>query len=267
MSLTNLAGSHWTAEAFFVASLVTGALSVFFSCAISPAFHGLYGATDIRNFLTRPTKDLNKLNQILASLKAIASPEAQDKDAHIVDDLRRLQSQWRVPSPAAAVMITVPMSLLNISLNAFLIGLGIYLGKVFTAKLIPSYGLGSLIILIVFVVTTLTGISMFYVAQGFKAMEKVSAVELQKLVEATEDELRRLNGHFDESGRSPSRVPEQTEATANLNSSSTSVPIQPRTLTFNRDRSQRLLTELVELQRHILRTTELLVEAVSESPE
>jgi hypothetical protein len=55
ISLTNLTSSHWAVEAFFVASLVTGCLSVFFSCAIGPAFHGLHTAADIKDFLTKPT--------------------------------------------------------------------------------------------------------------------------------------------------------------------------------------------------------------------
>ncbi len=62
LSLTGLEDSHLMVEAFFVASLVTGCLSVFFSCAISPAFHGLHTAEDIKDFLTKPMSLANTRN-------------------------------------------------------------------------------------------------------------------------------------------------------------------------------------------------------------
>jgi hypothetical protein len=79
--------------------------------------------------------------------------------------------RWKTASPYAATMLVAPMILLQISLNAFLIGLEIYLGKVYTSRLIPSYGSGSMGILVSFIVSSLFGLAMFYVAQGLKSTD------------------------------------------------------------------------------------------------
>lgn len=68
-------------------------------------------------------------------------------------------------------MLVVPMTLLNWALNAFLIGLGIYLGKLYTSKLVPSYGKGSLGILISFLISAVVGIGAFYIPQSLKQQE------------------------------------------------------------------------------------------------
>ncbi|KAF2736185.1 hypothetical protein EJ04DRAFT_551426 [Polyplosphaeria fusca] len=143
LSLMRLQDTHWTAEAFFIVSLVTGALSVYFSTALSPAFNGLHSAEDIKDFLTKPAKwrSLTLLNLHLT--------HAEHAQALTADASRKLpqliaEERWKVPSVYAAIMLVVPMTLLNVALNAFLVGLGIYLGKLYTAQLVPSYGSGSL---------------------------------------------------------------------------------------------------------------------------
>lgn len=175
MSLTGLEDSHWAAEGFFVVSLVTGCLSVFFACAISPAFHGLHSAEDIKDFLTKPTQSAN---------------EAEDFDSLVSEYIRRMgvpgqyseiennnfresiqTRRWQVASAYAAIMLVVPMTLLRIALNAFLIGLGIYIGKLYTAKLIPSFGSGSIGILALYLVSALFGIGMYYIARSLKYLE------------------------------------------------------------------------------------------------
>jgi hypothetical protein len=69
------------------------------------------------------------------------------------------------------MILVVPMTLLKMSLNAFLIGLGIYFGKVYTSNLTPSYKTGNLAILIIFVLISTLGIVMRYVPEGFKKAE------------------------------------------------------------------------------------------------
>jgi hypothetical protein len=70
-------------------------------------------------------------------------------------------------------MLVAPMYLHHASLNTFLVGLGIYLGKSFTAKLIPSFGSGSLGILLIYIGTTLISLAIFYVAQSLKYLENL----------------------------------------------------------------------------------------------
>ncbi|KAF2640477.1 hypothetical protein P280DRAFT_543199 [Massarina eburnea CBS 473.64] len=181
LSLTNLESSHWTGTAFFITSLVTGALSVFFSCAVSPAFHGLHSAEDIKDFLTKPTpsnKDVEEADGDNPSLsfRQIASISPSMSAARSVQLRHHFAAtelqKWKAASPHAAVMLVVPMTLLKVALNTFLIGLGIYLGKLCTAKIIPSYGTGSVGILVFYIVSTLSGIAMYYVAQNYKYLER-----------------------------------------------------------------------------------------------
>lgn len=173
--------SHWTAEAFFVVSLVSGALSVFFSCAISPAFHGLHNADAIKDFLAKPTTQMvKKLEGILNS----AENHPRLSQSHLESLKQIYDARWRVPSAYAAIMLTVPMTLLNIALNAFLVGLGIYLGRMYTEDLIPSYGLGSLGILIFFLVTAVLGIGTWYIPQRFKSIEEEPLARYRGLLHA-----------------------------------------------------------------------------------
>ena len=170
MSLTGLEDSHWTAEAFFVASLVTGSLSVYFSCAVSPALNGLHSAEDIKNFLAKPVpaKYASEMAQLLSradQLSPLPAKQREDLEA-IVTKVR-----WKVPSMNSAIMLVMPMTLLNIALSSFLIGLGIYLGKLYTANLIPTYRKGSLGILIFFILTCVFGIGSFFFAQSAKQIE------------------------------------------------------------------------------------------------
>jgi hypothetical protein len=83
------------------------------------------------------------------------------------------QYMGKVASAYSAAMLVTPMYLLNIALGTFLIGLGVYLGKLYTANLNPSYGSDALGILIVYIVVALTGLSVFYVAQSFKYLENL----------------------------------------------------------------------------------------------
>lgn len=78
---------------------------------------------------------------------------------------------WKVASPYAAIMLVVPMTLLSSALNTFLIGMGIYLGKLYTAKLIPSYGNGNLGILLLYLCSALFGIGMYYIPESLKQQE------------------------------------------------------------------------------------------------
>lgn len=183
LSLMRLQDTHWTAEASFIASLVTGALSVYFSTALSPAFNGLHSADDIKDFLTKPAKwrSLTMLN--------IHLTHAEDAQSLVSDTGRKLpqliaEERWKVPSAYAAIMLVVPMTLLNVALNAFLIGLGIYLGKLYTAELVPSYGSGSLGILIIYIATALFGIGMFYTPQISKAIEDIPFERYRSIVHA-----------------------------------------------------------------------------------
>jgi hypothetical protein len=196
LSLTRLDDSHWTAEAFFVISLVTGSLSVFFSCANSPSMHGLHSADDVRDFLTKPSKsvDLTAFNDLLTKIEH--TREVSKETLHPLK-----QYIQKVPSAHSAVMLVIQMYLLNIALSTFLTGLGVYLGKLYTAKLIPSYGSGALGILLIYVITALTGLAVFYVARSFKYLENLPRERYNNLL----DTIRAKSGN-------PAAGDEHTEA-------------------------------------------------------
>ncbi|KAF2714421.1 hypothetical protein K504DRAFT_486341 [Pleomassaria siparia CBS 279.74] len=177
LSLTGLNDAHWTAEAFFVISLVTGALSVFFSCVNSPSLHGLHSADDIRIFLTKPSRsaDLQAMNKLLAKAE-----EDVKIDNYTLQHLRSLN--LKVASANSAVMLVAPMYLLNVALSAFLLGLGIYLGNLYTAKLVPEFGDGALGIFIIYIITTATGLAIFYAARSFKHIENLPRERYQNLL-------------------------------------------------------------------------------------
>lgn len=178
LSLTGLDDSHWTAEAFFVISLVTGALSVFFSCANSPSNHGLHSADDIRDFLTksRRSADRQELNDLLKKAERLVIPS----EDHL-DSLR--EYRWKTTSAYSAVILVVPMYLLNVALSTFLAGLGIYLGKLYTGNLIPSFGSGALGILVIYIGSTLIGLSIFYIARTSKYLEDLPRERYQSLLD------------------------------------------------------------------------------------
>ncbi|KAF2465770.1 uncharacterized protein BDR25DRAFT_345946 [Lindgomyces ingoldianus] len=170
LSLTRLEDSHWTVEAFYVVSLVTGALSVYFACVLSPALHGLHNANDIRDFLTVPAPrwTSQRINTLLTKVETSANHASDD-----VSDLRTEFSQhrWKIASAYSAMILIHPMDLLKIALSTFLIGLGIYLGRVWAIGLVPSFGLGSLFIFITFLITVVCGMGFYYIALELKKLE------------------------------------------------------------------------------------------------
>ncbi|KAJ8125615.1 hypothetical protein O1611_g8024 [Lasiodiplodia mahajangana] len=181
ISLPSLENSHWTVEALFIASLVTGSLSVFFSCAISPAFHGLHSADDIKDFLTklRPSEYTKKFDNLVSKCRRKGlSRLNQDELEEAMEIVEK--ENWKVASPYAAILLIIPKTLLNVSLNAFLIGLGVYLGELYTAELTPSYGSGSIGILVSYLASVLFGTVIHHAILSLKTLEGASLKDWRK---------------------------------------------------------------------------------------
>ncbi|KAH7384449.1 hypothetical protein BKA66DRAFT_569702 [Pyrenochaeta sp. MPI-SDFR-AT-0127] len=187
MSLAKVEDTHWTAQAFFVVSLTTGALSVFFSCAVNPAFHGLHTAEDIKDFLTKPTPAAEKkiFRSQVSNIESRFGPELRNVQVKHLNTWRNHveAGRWKVASPYAAMMMVVPMGLLKIAINTFLIGLGIYLGELHTANLIPSHGSGSVAILVFYIASGIFGLSIFYIPQSLKQLEVVPLKQWRKILD------------------------------------------------------------------------------------
>jgi hypothetical protein len=182
MSLQRIEDSHWTAQASFVISLVAGCLSVYYSCAISPAFQGLHSAEDIKDFLSKPapSAEMRKYNTIWR--QHWFKHKSSTQELEVTGKLNEIinEGRWTVPSAPAAIMLVVPMTLLNAALGFFILGLGIYLGKLYSASLIPSYGAGSIGILVCYILAVVFGLHMYYSALSLKYTEAIPLTRWRK---------------------------------------------------------------------------------------
>lgn len=172
--------THWTAQAFFIASVVLGSLSVYFSCLTQQTFSGFHDADEIKNWLSKSTtgdKDRcrSELERTIPPLDLLVQQDAEGAaHEHRRQKLESVLSayRWKTASPNAALMLVAPAQLLTLALNAFIIGLGIYLGFVWTSKLIDFPGTdGALAVLIIYIVITLYGLALFYIPSALKDLE------------------------------------------------------------------------------------------------
>ncbi|KAF4960228.1 hypothetical protein FSARC_10541 [Fusarium sarcochroum] len=166
LSLNSMTQAHWTAPAFLVASLVFGTISVYVSFVLQQEITGLFKPVDFVGWLSRPSsEEVSRLpvwvpRRFGSSLRRITTGLSISTSAQQADSNAQLEQGPlnREPSPVAAIMLAAPSGLLGLSLNAFLIGFGIYLGCVHGRNLIPEYGRkGSLGILIFYIVAVVIG--------------------------------------------------------------------------------------------------------------
>ncbi|GAB7349073.1 hypothetical protein MBLNU459_g8032t1 [Dothideomycetes sp. NU459] len=188
LSLANVAATHWTTHAAFIMSLVAGALCVYYSCMVQQKLGGLARPEDIKDWLCRPGKwtGLDKeLDEQLASLRndVEAHPDLdrlqRDLVAHLSDD------RWKMASINAAIMLSVPGFLLNVSVATFLVGLGIYLGFVFTNNFLPDAGTNAaLAVLLVYIIASSLGLLLFFIPYGLKVVESVPTKRVGRAAKA-----------------------------------------------------------------------------------
>ncbi|TIA12781.1 hypothetical protein D6C83_08435 [Aureobasidium pullulans] len=132
---------HWTANAAFVISLVTASLSVFYACLLQQHISGLFTSEDVKSWLSKPASKYEmETLEIMASELRRARYRWQDlgplSDARqsALETFRKQiegfarECKWKTASFNTAFMIKVPSLLLNWSVGAFILGLGVYLG-------------------------------------------------------------------------------------------------------------------------------------------
>ncbi|KAF2850871.1 hypothetical protein T440DRAFT_478780 [Plenodomus tracheiphilus IPT5] len=146
MSLTEFGTSHWTIHAFFIASLVTGCLSVFFSCSISLTINNLHSASDIKDFLFLSNTSTFRKEITIRNLNTTEPPN-EEKLTSLSQLLQ--QEQWTLASPHAATMLVVPR-------------LGVYLGMLYDGELKHAYG-AWIGVLAFYVFSAVSGIACYYV--------------------------------------------------------------------------------------------------------
>ncbi|KAK7424458.1 hypothetical protein QQX98_000423 [Neonectria punicea] len=199
LSLEAISQAHWAAAAFFAVSLILGVISVYVSFVVQQEVSGLLGVTGVADWLARPLSHGELLDQGYALshhpafLRGDPSSESSSTPAQIIPQLENGSPDLilkREPSALAAIMLAAPSSLLGLSLNSFMFGLGIYLGSVYTGDLVPGYGkMGSLGILIYYIVAASVGTFMYAYPRLLKMSERWSTKK-RAGIEAQLSELR-----------------------------------------------------------------------------
>lgn len=214
---------HWTVNACYMVGLVCGAFSVIFACLVHPALMGLNDPRRIQEWLSQPTEQKS------------SKPHA---------------------SAYAVMMLLAPSRLLSIAVSALLIGLGIYLGILYTNDPSTPLGhLGTLATLIAYLGCTVFGLLIFFIPRGMKAIEArkqgVTALVGQHQIPGqwsarstrlnqSNESQHSLQGH---GAPSPSEIPRVIPSNLAKNSP-TSYALE--TLTPSQTRRDSMTSELVE---------------------
>ena len=154
-------------------------LSVFFSCRVSTLLNGMSEPHDMKDFLSKPSSApkrrefeklikprLKKVNQLGTAARAQLRNE-------IIMFMK--ENQYHTASMWACLTLQAPLTLLNLSLGAFLVGLGIYLASVFAQNLDVEAGrIGSRAVLICYVVCIGCSFGLFAVPRHLGGMESGS---------------------------------------------------------------------------------------------
>ncbi|THY43915.1 hypothetical protein D6C90_08436 [Aureobasidium pullulans] len=201
LSLGNSETIHWTASAAFVISLVTASLSVFYACLLQQHISGLFTSEDVKSWLSKPASkyEMELLEIMALQLRRVQS---QWQDVGLLSDITQLASEpyrkeiedfaqeckWKTASFNTAFMIKVPSLLLNWSVGAFVLGLGVYLGCVWKPDEKSSpWRNGSLGVLITYLITTVGGLLLYYVPKAGKILESSTLRRLDWIYNRKED--------------------------------------------------------------------------------
>lgn len=147
---------HWTAAAFFVASLMSGLLAVYSAFLVLNTLNNLIGAQQLRRWLSLPPK---------------TSSNDADPDPDGCDDSGELPMS-KDPSLSAAMAISSPTGLLSLSLLCLIIGIGDYFVCVYINNLRPGWDIGgSRGILIFYSLATALGLQQYSFPAFTKSVE------------------------------------------------------------------------------------------------
>ncbi|KAF2091409.1 hypothetical protein K490DRAFT_7694, partial [Saccharata proteae CBS 121410] len=235
LSLNDISSVHWTAKAFFIASLVTGALSVFYACLIQQKLSSLFSADDMRAWLSQPGDNTarqtvdGKISSLVLQWKiwGLEPPPSFD---HALKELEHKIKTYRdnhhlkTTSFYAALMIKIPVILLNYAVAAFLVGLGIYLGCVATSGLNgPSSKTDSMAVLIFYCLVTALGLLLYGVPSVLKMMEYVHVRRWETILKRGQRIRRHQDSYrgIESSGRGVNR-PHQSQEEPQTNVDATS---------------------------------------------
>lgn len=190
----NLSLAHWTARAFLLFATVAGCLSVYYACSLSRGIGKLYQAEFIRDWLSGTP---------LSGPDETGPGERKERNASI----------------SAIFILSAPYTMMSYAIFAFLLGLAIYQGFVWTRNLDADAGkLNSRHVFIAYIVST-GFCQMFFLSAGvIKAIEELLLHDVfkTKLLGSVMNNRDHIDRHRDGEG------PAQLEAYASANYMTTS---------------------------------------------
>ena len=151
LQFDRLADTHWTAQAFIVASLVTSLSSVFCASKQQKTIGRLLHASQLREFIgikkdivfgqTPPPKKLRQYLFLTSAFPRFSARSTTDKS---YEDVVRAYAESGgyvdLPSPASCMLISAPRLLLAMSVVGFVAGVGVYLGSLTSPSLESVFG-------------------------------------------------------------------------------------------------------------------------------
>ena len=181
-----LSQTHWVARACFIISLIAGVLSVYFAVLLQRIIGALYGAEDVKEWLsTRDTfAGANYIHDTLRKIEnacAIAAGSIAQEEYHrfcseldVVVDNSFWGNSAASGSLWSAQMLATPTSLINVSLSSFLTGLAVYLGFLWTRSLDTNAGPNdSRNVFIIFLISVTLCLFAYAMPRGFKNRETI----------------------------------------------------------------------------------------------
>ena len=189
MVLPSLSDVHWTARGAFVTTLVLGCLSVFFATSVARNLSSLSSADDVRDWLSKPASKQAHAEferTVGPRLRAARTATADEKDVLRAAVVRFLQeNRWTTPSFYSCAMLSAPSILLNTATGAFLCGLGIYLGSVWSRGLDPEAGpVAVRAVMICYIVGAVCGLALFFGSSNRKQAELKRVRRWMEVIEA-----------------------------------------------------------------------------------
>ncbi|KAM7211419.1 hypothetical protein V8F06_013197 [Rhypophila decipiens] len=170
-----LSETHWICKACVLCSLALAVLSTFSAVNMARNLNSFDRKEDLVRWLARPGGSAKEEALFLMNFKEqfpnLSSATEDTRGAavvHINDFIDR--HEGRRASFYSCLLLTLPSTLLNLSIGFFLLAVAVYLGVVYGSRLDPAEGeIASRAVLICYTICLVLGLSLFY--GGFQSKE------------------------------------------------------------------------------------------------
>jgi hypothetical protein len=172
--LENFGSIHWAATAFAYTSLVCGLISTFLCFYVQKILSDLHRPEDLHEWLTEPRDALSdRLSGAIARVLTFKSEKEKRTGGEA-------PKNDRIPSVTAAAVLLSPSQLLQISIGALFVALGVYLGTMYTEGLGSLKGRdANLSVLIFFIVFSVVAIILVQLPLYVKSVDRLTSMLLR----------------------------------------------------------------------------------------